>query len=213
MTKKLIKTRAVSAKDELSPKDTNKSAIKARIKAFNATDMNQFRPPVEAFFDWFDAQQQSGEMVNVVECMSKAYEVVDLIMAELGKHSVCRKGCGYCCQLPVDLTTVEAAYISNVLNVELPESPPEKSTIDRFSPCPFLHKTKFVCTIREARPLNCRVFLTIDDWRECVDPDNQHVIFTTDNSGAMRKFLNFFMHISKSCDYPIQKGDLRQYFR
>lgn len=205
--------RKVAKEDEIATADLSPKAINRRKSHFYSLDLTFLEDDFKEFLAWVERYLNPERPCDVNVLVARAYALVDCVMDEVGKASVCRKGCGYCCRVPVDVSTIEAAYIDNVYRVGMLDTPKARLTKEeKHRCCPFLDPATFTCQIHHARPLNCRSFLAIDDWRKCRDPETKHLIFTTHQSALLRKVQEVLMFASRHAPYPIKTGDLRQFF-
>ncbi|CAH0300412.1 hypothetical protein SRABI13_04367 [Erwinia aphidicola] len=81
----------------------------------------------------------------------------------------CQKGCSSCCKMDVQLSAIEAEYISRASTIPANDKP---LTTGHESPCPFLSE-KGTCTIYNFRPLLCRTYHVLSDPALCAQPDMQ----------------------------------------
>jgi uncharacterized protein len=88
----------------------------------------------------------------------------DQIFDQAGKFAACARGCGHCCHVSVPITSLEAKFIGerlNVQQVDLKQSiKHELSEFGSHTPCPFLANGE--CSIYEYRPLTCRMHMNFD---------------------------------------------------
>ena len=102
--------------------------------------------------------------------MKAIYAMLNQICDEISEFTVCRKGCAHCCRIDLDITPLEADYISHNTVIKQRKKPIERD--DEY--CPFLDKETAVCTIYDFRPFNCRTFATFDSPDYCRD-DQSHL--------------------------------------
>lgn len=100
----------------------------------------------------------------------KIYELADKVINEIAKESVCRKGCSWCCAIPVEVTPLEIKYIEANTNLKHPHplksfTMPEET--HNIGYCPLLDKKTGFCSVYEFRPYNCRTFLAYDSPEYC----------------------------------------------
>ena len=129
--------------------------------------------------------------VDIDRVMSPIYSVVDDFMRTVVEPFLpsCRKGCCYCCYVPVEVTLFEADYITKMTGI-----PAYRGVlIDKKGPCPFL--TDSCCTIYNYRPLPCRMFGSFDGVGPCRD-DNNHWLFTLQSSDFWFKII--YLNIVKN---------------
>ncbi len=95
------------------------------------------------------------------------YEFSDTLFGYVYQAVPCKKGCSYCCHIPVSVSEVEVTYIEKSTGIKrknLPEFDTQLSV-----PCPFLKKN--VCSIYEYRPYFCRVFVSVNETAAGCYPD------------------------------------------
>jgi len=95
-------------------------------------------------------------------------EMLDPVAAAASGVAACRKGCGKCCHIAVQMTADEADVIGKEIGVK-PKTPPAFSdpakrdeAAARYygTPCPFLVNDQ--CSIYAYRPLSCRTLFNMD---------------------------------------------------
>lgn len=101
-----------------------------------------------------------GEQLHAV------YQYTDEFSTYLAQFMSCSKGCSYCCNMDVQITTLEAAYIQVHTGVILREAGP--FTTGHRDPCPFLtNGGGGTCGIYLARPLMCRLYHAVGVPENC----------------------------------------------
>lgn len=107
--------------------------------------------------------------INRLDRVKAIYNLVDEIIAEMEPMTVCRKGCAWCCAIPVEVMPIEVKYIINKTGLK-----PQKTGFipiagheHNFGYCPLLDKTTGTCSVYEYRPLNCRAFVVFDSPDYC----------------------------------------------
>lgn len=113
------------------------------------------------------------------------------------KEAYCKKGCSWCCRVPVDVSAIEAQLIGEYIGIE-----PKNLTADRQwyrmpdkTKCPFLKND--CCSIYPVRPFNCRVFASADDPKNCVDGSTKHNIFNYQSNNGLNYMRDFLDGVSK----------------
>ncbi len=108
-----------------------------------------------------------NESMDLILNLKTIYSFIDKINSEYIKNYVsCSKGCSHCCNMDVQLTALEAIFISNSIGIEARQNP---LTIGHKSPCPFLSEEK-KCMIYSLRPLFCRTYHSASDPALCHTP-------------------------------------------
>ena len=84
--------------------------------------------------------------------------------------AVCKKKCSFCCHFPIDVSSLEAVYITKKTGIA--HRQPTKQPLVRAGPCPLL-TAEGTCSIYQARPLVCRGFYAHEDPRLCESGKDQ----------------------------------------
>ncbi len=132
------------------------------------------------------ANQHLGDGVSVVklrEAIRAKYEAIDGLLQTFlersgkdGKPAECKKGCAFCCHQPVFAISHEMLYLKDYITQKIAPDK-QKGFIDRSRekslltlnktmeeqqrishPCPFLENAS--CSVYEARPMACRIYLS-----------------------------------------------------
>jgi len=85
--------------------------------------------------------------------------------------NVCRKGCAWCCKIPVEIAPLEANYIAANSPYTIKRKLTKKAEPNSY--CPLMDNQTAECTVYDHRPFNCRVFATYDSPDYCRD-DKAH---------------------------------------
>lgn len=157
--------------------------------------------------------------MNPETFMKKVFEFVDFYMGrEIYKFTECSKGCAYCCRLPVSTSALEAYYLYGVTSnrddiefVNLEPSSPRTDNSDH-EYCPFLNQQTGTCTVYERRPLNCRTFASLDGWKECIDPFNEHKMHAW-SSNEMLKVIRQNINMISQQNGKVVDADIRDWFK
>lgn len=137
-------------------------------------------------------------------------EQIYLFMEEHNKFvstfSVCEKGCSACCNIPVNVSRLEAEYIHQKTGHKLSNRTILKTGR---SPCPFL-ASDGSCSIYQYRPYNCRTFHTLDNPKYC-STDENHAVYGVSSMGygstMMAQLASIIRHVNKG-----EYKDIRAYF-
>jgi len=150
--------------------------------------------------------------MDPVKKIKAIYDFVDWDLRESGvvEHAVCQKGCAHCCYLDVDVSLIEALYISKHTGYKVVSRQTRIRKGYHLSRhyCPFLDQNNGTCTIYEWRPLACRCFFTFDHPKFCADDLEKHAIFTHDASDLIWHFATQLMRMGN-----FQYADIREYFK
>ena len=134
-------------------------------------------------------QLQDGGHLALLRASTKASNAVQRVhwlqraasawTQPLAPVAACRKGCNHCCRMPVTISHIEAELITRAtgrkravpgVSVKLQDlqdtddlasAKASLQTAKIGTPCPFL--VDEVCSIYSARPLACRLLLSLDD--------------------------------------------------
>lgn len=157
----------------------------------------------------FQALTKNMTRDRVIEVVELAHKISDLANADSTKNAVCAKGCSYCCQVNVDISGLEAAYIEVKTGREVKQTSyhlkPGNKLIEY---CPFHNSETSLCDIWEFRPIACRGFFAFDNPELCVSSDNVHAISSAWNIPATKQLMEVLEHC---CGGEV--GDIRSYFK
>ena len=104
---------------------------------------------------------------------------------------------------------MEADYIQKKTGIEAVNLLNISFLVADNSPCPFLKKS--MCSIYEFRPLNCRVFASMDSVEHCKKGDTKHWISTVESTPALLELSSILLSTSKSTKYATF-SDIRHWF-
>ncbi|EKE6108922.1 YkgJ family cysteine cluster protein [Vibrio cholerae] len=151
-----------------------------------------------------------GRLQNMQDSPLDLLKQLYLFMDEYNKFvatfSVCEKGCSACCNIPVNVSRLEAEYIHQKTGHKL-----SNRTILRTgrSPCPFLADNG-ACSIYQYRPYNCRTFHTLDNPKYC-STDENHAVYGVSSMGygstILAQLAAIIRHVNKG-----EYKDIRAYF-
>lgn len=104
--------------------------------------------------------------------LNRILRAADKYCAAILPYTACKTGCSHCCNMAVTLTTTEAELIGKFIGTKptIPKYRPDiMGNQKKYSsvPCPFLKKGR--CSIYEARPLACRVHVSMADSGDLCD--------------------------------------------
>lgn len=163
---------------------------------------------LEKLHTWMESL--NGKDVDSKVLLQRIYKVADLYMSEaLADKIVCAKGCAYCCtRIQVEATLLEADYLAANTN-HLVYNPWAKHSFQTGdvpeAPCPVLDTETGLCSSYENRPLQCRLFATIDSYDFCIDPQSSHYIHSPKSSGLWEWVLGVLTFLS------MQQADKRSF--
>lgn len=154
---------------ETTPRDSVAHKIKV-IKDPN--ELDEGREISERFKKAFLELYTNGRVIKTqadrMEALKKIYDLCDIHTSDQESISVCRKGCAWCCTIPVDLLPVEIKYIAWHTDFR-PKKPHKfkKPTKYNWGYCPLLNQRTGLCGVYKYRPFNCRLFLVYDNPEHC----------------------------------------------
>lgn len=93
-----------------------------------------------------------GHRGNSFSKLQDLYSFMDEIYSFVARFTPCKKGCSFCCHIPVSVSILEVDYINNNTR-RLRKKVTEEHT-GASNPCPFL--SKGACSIYDTRPFVCR---------------------------------------------------------
>jgi len=135
------------------------------------------------------------------------YQQIDEYNKFVKTFTVCSTGCSHCCKINVVISSIEAAYIANNLNISYDSG--NNITKDHSTSCTFLKDD--TCSIYEYRPFNCRTFHTLDDPEYC-KTTTEHIVYGSAEKGygsdIYRMFKNELEQLNKHRAYR----DIRDFF-
>ncbi len=154
-----------------------------------------------------DAFSKSEHLTT--EVMEEFYRELDKYLAEaIAPLSVCAKGCAQCCHVPVQVPYPEALYISE--KTGRPLNYRGMLPLDKLNTrCPFLDDNN-LCSIREYRPMVCRLFHTVDHWQYCIN-NERHFIFGLRSLPPMIKVHELLSSVKDEGN--IGYADIREWFQ
>ena len=118
--------------------------------------------------------------LNLFEKLEAVYAFTDRFNAFVATFAVCQKGCNHCCRIDVQVSRLEAEYITVKGGPQLDQG--EARTMGHKTACPFVGSDGS-CTVYKTRPFNCRTFHTLDDHKYCVDGDEDHQVYGASGLG------------------------------
>lgn len=147
------------------------------------------------------AEYLNTKNLSIQAALSAIYEVTDNFNKEfVSTFTVCKKGCSHCCKISVDVTTLEAEYISTLTRHPISSG---RHRVDKGDEaCQFLDSNSNECTIYSARPYKCRTLHTVDNPYYC-ESGQDHIMYGHSGLGFNNQYYNgLYQYILK------QNGDL-----
>jgi Fe-S-cluster containining protein len=139
----------------------------------------------------------------------KIYMFLESYGKFVSSFSVCKRGCSYCCHIPVSITELEALFISEGIKRKF-RNTASHPIVSNTSPCPFLSKTG-ECGIYEIRPFHCRTFNVLDDPKYCKSGED-HNIYGSSKGQYTVTFYTQLNEIINILNYNHSSFDIRNYF-
>lgn len=154
--------------------------------------------------------------------VKKIYKFIDNHNDELfKKDTVCAKGCANCCYMNVDVTEVEASYISEStkrpVNANINSS--AYADISKYSgvPCPFLDISNSFCTIYDFRPSVCRMYHVFESTDKCKEGEGQKEVNISSSSLVKPLFIDYLAYRLSNNEILKSKHDglrdIREWFK
>lgn len=149
---------------------TSRESIAHKIKKHNP-DFKLDIPPispalVEELKTFF--KKNFNTKKNQLETLKRVYELADKITNEKDSYHVCRRGCAWCCAIPLEVFPIEIEYIEKHTDLKRkPKTYQKSSTPWNVGYCPLLDQETGECTVYEWRPFNCRTFVVYDSPEYC----------------------------------------------
>ena len=154
--------------------------------------------------------------------VKKIYKFIDNHNDEIfKKDTVCAKGCSHCCYMNIDVTEVEASYISEYIkrpvNANINSS--GYADISKYSgvPCPFLDISNSSCTIYDFRPSVCRMYHVFESADKCKEGEAQKEVNISSSSLIKPLFIDYLAHRLSNNEILKSKHDglrdIREWFK
>lgn len=109
---------------------------------------------------------------NSLSKLHDLYCFVDEVLKYVAEVTPCKKGCDYCCKMPVSVSLLELEYMKK--NVKKLRNRLGSTNLDTNSPCPFLNKG--TCSVYEFRPFHCRKHVAFTPTSFWCHPDRCHSV-------------------------------------
>lgn len=187
---------------------------KARRDAGKAVAKRNFDKLV-ADHPWLpDLSSEIGKILNanagVRSKFAQLNKLADRIAEAVSTVAACRRGCSYCCNISVAISSFEAEKIAEITGRAIS---PLKASINLDSiandnynkPCPFSVENE--CSIYEHRPLACRLHFNIDDTPFFCDTK-----ILPEDSAVPNVDLGMFWMAYAGLFLKLPLGDIRDFF-
>lgn len=122
----------------------------------------------------------NADGLTLFDRLEAVYAYLDRYNAFVASFAVCQKGCNHCCRIGVQVSRLEAEYITVKGGPMLDQG--DAMTMGHEGVCPFLAKDGG-CSIYASRPFNCRTFHTLDDPKYCVEGTEDHQTYGSAGMG------------------------------
>lgn len=127
-----------------------------------------------------ELQKRENELVftfsqhrgNSLSKLHDLYCFVDELLKYVTEVTPCKKGCDYCCKMPVSVSLLEIEFMKK--NVKKLRNRLGPTNLDTNSPCPFL--SKGACSAYEFRPFHCRKHVAFTSTSYWCHPDRCHSV-------------------------------------
>ncbi len=193
-------------------------AIKKRLDYFNDRKIPQKTiDKVGKLLPWLESLENTS--TNIRPLMNRIYNDLDYFMEkEIYPHSVCMKGCAHCCKVPVQVSLLEADYISQRAKIKIQHVEKNRYEMDQdvTGYCPLLDQATGTCSVYEFRPMACRIFATFDSWEMCERTDQRHYIHCFENQPLFKTMYDFLILHSKHAGTPLglaAVAEIRDWFK
>lgn len=149
---------------------SDRSEIAHKIRLYSPSALPELSPRSVALKEYLMTFFSKRIETDRIKAVGDIYQALDRIMDEKSAHTVCRKGCAYCCKMKVDVSLIEAEYIAHKTGLKI-----AKTNKTDNSYCPFLDQSTAMCTIYPYRPFACRAFATFDSPDYCANGEKHFI--------------------------------------
>ncbi len=163
----------------------------------------------------FDKANSLANVLNSPDLMlgnklDAIYSYLEEFKAYIGKYASCSKNCSFCCNMDVQITTLEAEYIH--INTGVPLKRGKSITTGHTNRCPFLSSSGS-CNIYKSRPMPCRFLFAFGEPENCAH-GKQQIQYGVQAAGfgnPIFKKLIMWVH-SQAIHGGGELRDIRDYF-
>jgi Fe-S-cluster containining protein len=149
--------------------------------------------------------------LTLFDKLAAVYAFMDRYNAFVATFAVCQKGCSHCCKIDVNVSRLEAEFITVNGGPTLDQG--SAYTTGHTGACRFLSKDGS-CSVYEVRPFNCRTFHTLDDPKYCVDGKVDHQVYGASGVGygvtVFQKIAEWLQSVHSGKD--LRYRDIRDWF-
>ncbi|WP_158658206.1 YkgJ family cysteine cluster protein [Agarilytica rhodophyticola] len=142
-----------------------------------------------------------------LDLLARLYDFMDEYNRFVATFAVCERGCSACCEIPVNVSRLEAEYIHRKTGRAIYNNIIAKSG---HSPCPFLAESGN-CSIYQYRPYNCRTFHTLDNPKYCSTGED-HAVYGVSSFGYGSDILADLAAVIRQVNNG-EYHDIRVYFQ
>lgn len=142
-----------------------------------------------------------------LDLLARLYGFMDEYNRFVATFAVCEKGCSACCEIPVNVSRLEAEYIHRKTGHAIHNNIIAKNG---HSPCPFLAEGGN-CSIYQHRPYNCRTFHTLDNPKYCSTGED-HAVYGVSSVGYGSDILADLAAVIRQVNNG-EYHDIRVYFQ
>lgn len=160
-------------------------------------------PPMKLLGQYDQLSEYLRSDVEQTNKLHGIYDFLDELWNFLYPYLSCKKGCSYCCSIPVDVFSIEAENISKEIGKKILVHP----VSNKYSPCPFLKNDK--CSIYKNRPFKCRTYFPFEGPEFCKNQESRANFYNAiiDGENLFNKLELEVANMSK------RKGaDIREFF-
>jgi Fe-S-cluster containining protein len=154
-----------------------------------------------------------------IDILKKFYECIDEYNKIFRKDMPCKRGCSYCCFIPVSISRLEANNIEhyinkNMINVQkkkMSNQLPTKKFRDEYvdKKCPFLFYDE--CIIYNVRPFFCRYHFVIEENNTNCKDGKTHTFRDYIFETAYNTIIKYY-YIRKNKQKEPYNIDIRDYY-
>ncbi len=141
----------------------------------------------------------------------KLHEIRDKIITKVAPFTACKRGCSYCCNIAVTISSLEAKEIADytgITPITIKDTDLDKDAAVRKYlgvVCPFLKDGG--CSIYEVRPSACRTHLNLSTYPQACDLKNEHLKVPNIDFGWYW-LLEAYTHLELGATF----ADIREFF-
>ncbi len=186
-----------------------------RVKSFGERRVNKKSVRLMSNVHQKILSLQNSTVTNeiIIELIGDMYKAIDFFMRKnIYDYAVCRSGCAHCCRVPVQVSGLEAVFISQNTEFEINKNVSKGITLGKeVDYCPLLDIDSARCLAYDSRPMACRIFATIDSPIKCEDPKTSHYIHSFESQAMFRNWHDILIEVSEIAGLA-EYADVRAWF-